>query len=199
VTRLVTATRERFGRIDVLVNNAGLGMRATVGEGRPADARQLFEVNFFGLLRCIQAVLPVMRQQDPGPFGVRGQIVNVGSILSAVATPRNSIYCATKYAVRALSDALRLEEKRNGIEVILIMPGYIDTPFFDNMIRYQGPARVSSLRGASPELVGRAIWRACRRHRREVIITAAAKLGALLKRLSPRLLDFGLARTSANP
>lgn len=194
VQQLIARTVAEFGRIDILVNNAGIGMRAAVADSRPEDLRQLMEVNFFGAVRCLQAALPVLRQQAPGPDGRRGQIVNVGSILSMLATPHNGFYAASKFALRALSDSLRLELQPEGIDVILIMPGYTDTPFFDCQIHYEGPARTTSMRGYPPQTVARAILRACTHHQREVVLTVPAKFGAWTKRFLPRLLDFSLAR-----
>jgi short-subunit dehydrogenase len=181
VARLVERSIAEFGRIDILVNNAGIGFRALVADSRPEDARRLMELNFFGALRCIQAVLPHMRQQGCG------QIVNIGSVLSAIATPRHS-----KFALRALSDALRMELHGTGIEVIFIMPSYTDTPFFDNQIRYSGPARISPIKGQHPSKVARAILNACRRHKREVVLTVSARIGVWMKRFTPRALDCAL-------
>jgi len=188
VAHLVEATISRFGRVDILVNNAGFGIRATIEETRPEDTRRLMEVNFFGALRCIRAMLPPMKNQR------HGQIVNVGSVLSVLSAPRNGIYSASKFALRALSDALRIELRDTGIDVILIMPGYIDTPFFENQIRYGGPARISPVKGHHPGKVARAILRACARREREVVLTTPAKLGVWTKRFAPRVLDFFLAR-----
>lgn len=189
VRQLVDRTFAEFGRIDILVNNAGIGIRAPVADTKPEDARLLMEINFFGALRCIQAVVPVMKRQGTG------QIVNVGSVLSMLATSQNGIYSASKFALRALSDALRLELHGTGIEVILIMPGYTDTPFFDNQIRYGGPARISPIKGQHPAQVARVILRACARHKCEVVLTVPARLGVWMKRFTPRLLDFALRHT----
>ena len=200
VERLFGAAIARFGRVDILVNNAGIGLRAAVMETRFEDARRVMEVNFFGALRCIQAALPHMIRQEPTlPRGPRAQIVNVGSILSAVATPYNSLYSASKFALRALSDSLRIELKRDVIDVILIMPGYTDTPFFDNLIRYAGPPRIASIKAQHPGKVARAILQACQRRKREVPLTAPGMLGVWMKRWLPGVLDQGLARTRHNP
>jgi NAD(P)-dependent dehydrogenase (short-subunit alcohol dehydrogenase family) len=190
VQRLFATTISRLGRVDILVNNAGIGIRAPVADTKPEDTRWLMEINFFGALRCIQAAVPEMKRQGAG------QIVNVGSVLSMLATSRNGIYSASKFALRALSDSLRLELHGTGIEVILIMPGYTDTPFFDNQIRYGGPARISPVKGQHPAKVARAILRACARHKREVALTFPGRFGILMKRFAPRLLDFGLRHTS---
>jgi NAD(P)-dependent dehydrogenase (short-subunit alcohol dehydrogenase family) len=188
VQHLVATAVERFGRVDILVNNAGFGMRATVEQTDLAAAQRLMDVNFFGALRCIQAALPHLRRQGGG------QIVNVGSILSVLATPRNSIYSASKFALRALTDTLRLELHGTGIDVILVMPGYTDTPFFENQVRATGPARIGPQWHVPPSSVARAILRACARRQREVALTLPGKCGVFLKRWAPRLLDYGLAR-----
>ena len=186
VRQLVERTISEFGRIDILINSAGIGLRAPVADTPLADAQHLMDVNFFGAIRCIQAVLPHMRRQGAG------QIVNVGSVLSVLATPRNAVYSASKFALRALSDALRIELHGTGVEVILIMPGYTDTPFFENMRRYGGPARTTSFRGQHPGKVARAIVRACARHQREVALTFEGRLGLWMKKYLPRVLDFSL-------
>jgi short-subunit dehydrogenase len=124
-----------------------------------------------------------------------GQIVNVSSVIGVVATPRNSIYCASKFALRALSDSLRLELHGTGIDVITILPGYTDTPFFDHQIRYDGSPRLSPFRGQSPDQVARVILRACRQRRREVALTAPGILGCWLQRFAPGLVEWSLRRS----
>ena len=189
VRRLVADAIAQFGRVDILVNNAGIGMRAPVAESPLDDAHCLMDVNFFGPLRCIQAVLPHMRQQGAG------QIVNVGSILSVVVATRNGVYCASKFALLAVSDTLRMELHGTGIEVISVLPAYTDTPFFDNMYRYGNVARMSPFPGQHPAKVARAILRGCARHKRQVVLTVSSRLAIWLKRCSPRLLDFIVRQT----
>ena len=184
---VATALRE-FGRIDILVNNAGLGQRGPFAELDFADARRVMEINFFALLRCTQAVVPVLSRQGGG------QIVNISSIVGVIATPQNSIYCASKFAVRALSDSLRLELRAAGIDVISILPGHTATPFFENQICTGGPSRFSSLHGQSPVRVAAVILRACRQRRREVVLTFLGTLGYWAKRLCPGFVDWCLSR-----
>ncbi len=190
VRRLVATTISKLGRVDIFVNNAGIGMRATVADMPIEDVRSLMEVNFHGPLRCIQAVLPHMQRQGAG------QIVNVGSVLSMVITPRNSAYCASKFALLALTDSLRLELHDTGIEAISVLPAYTDTPFFDHMFRYGGPTRISPFKGQHPAKVARAILRGCARHKRQVVLTFSARLGIWLRRFAPRLLDFAVRLTA---
>jgi hypothetical protein len=200
VHRLFRTVADQFGRLDILVNNAGIGLRAAVADTHPEDAQRVMDVNFFGALRCIQAALPVMKRQEPARSRApRAQIVNVGSVLSVIATPRNSLYSASKFALRALSDALRIELKSDGIDVILIMPGYTDTPFFDNVIRYDGSPRVASLKGQHPSKVACAILRACARRKREVVHSVPGMLGVWTKRWLPGILDRALARSRHDP
>ena len=186
VRQLIAAVVAQFGRLDILINNAGIGMRAPVADMPLDDVRYLMEVNFYGPLRCIQAVLPQMRKQGAG------QIVNVGSVLSIIVAPRNSAYCASKFALLALSDALRLELHGTGIDVISVLPAYTDTGFFEHMFRYGGPTRVSPFKGQHPAKVARAILRACAKRKRDVVLTVSAQLGIWLRRLAPGLLDFAV-------
>ncbi len=188
VRRLVDRTVAEHGRIDILINNAGAGLRALLTDVKLEDAHAVMELNFFGALRCIQAVLPVMQRQGAG------QIVNISSVIGVVATPRNSIYCASKFALRALSDALRLELSGTGIDVISVLPGYTDTPFFDQLIRYDGSPRLSPFRGQSPDKVARTILRACRHRKREIVLTLPGVVGCWLQRFAPWIVEFSLRR-----
>ena len=190
VRRLVATAISKLGRVDILVNNAGIGMRATVADMPIADVHSVMEVNFHGPLRCIQAVLPHLQRQGAG------QIVNVGSVLSMVVTTRNSAYCASKFALLALTDSLRIELHGTGIEVISVLPAYTDTPFFDHMYRYGGPTRMSPFKGQHPAKVARAILRGCARHKRQVVLTVSSRLAIWLRRFAPRLLDFAVRHTS---
>jgi len=117
----VNAIIKAEGRIDVLVNNAGFGSYGAVEDVTMDDARYQIEVNLFGLARLTQLVLPHMRGQK------FGKIVNVTSIGGKMATPLGGWYHASKFAVEGLSDSLRLEVKRFGIDVILIEPGGVKT------------------------------------------------------------------------
>ena len=112
----VSSTLEKFGRIDVLVNNAGIGYFAAVEESEVEQVRRMFEINFFGLAKMIQEVLPVMRHQRSG------HILNISSIGGLRSFPAVGFYNATKYAVDGLSEALAKETAPLGIKVTIIAP-----------------------------------------------------------------------------
>jgi NAD(P)-dependent dehydrogenase (short-subunit alcohol dehydrogenase family) len=117
VAATVAEAERSFGRIDVLVNNAGYGYLAAVEEGEEAEVRALFETNFFGLVAITKAVLPDMRARRAG------HIVNISSIGGLVANPSAGYYAATKFAVEGLSEALAKELEPLGIWVTAIEPG----------------------------------------------------------------------------
>ena len=123
----VAATKERFGRIDVLVNNAGYGYLAAIEEGEDAAVREMFEANVFGLVDMTKAVLPVMRKQRSG------LIVNVSSIGGLTSFAATGYYHGTKYAVEGISESLATEVKPLGIDVLIVEPG----PFRTN---WAGPS-----------------------------------------------------------
>jgi NAD(P)-dependent dehydrogenase (short-subunit alcohol dehydrogenase family) len=116
VAAAVKAAQARFGSIDVLVNNAGIGYFAAVEEGEAVEVRRMFDVNVFGLTAMIQAVLPSMRKRHSGC------IVNVSSLGGIRGMPALGQYCATKFAVEGLSEALRREVAELGIHVMVVEP-----------------------------------------------------------------------------
>ncbi|MFD1179624.1 SDR family oxidoreductase [Paenibacillus puldeungensis] len=117
----------RFHKIDILVNNAGYSIRGALEEINVESAKSMFDVNVFGIVNMIQAVVPEMRKRRSG------KIINIGSISGKFAQPINGAYCASKYAVEALSDALRLELCSHNIQVTVIEPGPIQTNFFKTL------------------------------------------------------------------
>jgi NAD(P)-dependent dehydrogenase (short-subunit alcohol dehydrogenase family) len=123
VERGLEKVRAELGPIEVLINNAGVGYYAVMEEIRMEDLRQQLETNFFGAVRLIQRVLPEMRGQK------RGCIVNISSIAGKYAFPLFGPYSASKFALEAMSDALRMEVRPFGIHVVLIEPGFIPTGF----------------------------------------------------------------------
>ncbi|MEU8110308.1 oxidoreductase [Nonomuraea muscovyensis] len=120
-----TAAVERFGGIDVLVNNAGRGLLGAVEEASDAEVRAVYDTNVFGLLNVTRAVLPVMRRQGSG------RVLNLSSIGGFRSVAGFGIYCSTKFAVEGISEAMRQELAPLGIHVTLVEPGYFRTDFLD--------------------------------------------------------------------
>jgi short-subunit dehydrogenase len=125
MTDAVAAVEQEAGPVGVLVNNAGYGLYGPVEQLPMDEIRREFETNFFGLVRLTQLVLPGMRRRG------RGRILNVSSMGGRITLPGGAFYHASKYAVEALSDALRMEVAQFGIDVVLIEPGPVKTPWND--------------------------------------------------------------------
>ncbi|WP_207460464.1 oxidoreductase [Azospirillum sp. SYSU D00513] len=136
VTASVKAAEERFGAIDVLVNNAGYGYQAPVEEGDDAEIRAMFEANVFGLAAMTRAVLPGMRARR------RGHIVNISSVAGFVGFPGSGYYAATKHAVEGLSDSLGREVEPLGIRVLCVEPGPFRTDWAGRSLK-QTPSRIA--------------------------------------------------------
>jgi len=117
VERVVDQILKVDGRLDVVVNNAGIALAGAVEDMDIAEAKAQFETNFFGVLRVCRAVLPAMRSQGSG------HIVNVGLLAGLVGLPFQGMYCASKFALEGMSEALRMEVRPFGIQVALIEPG----------------------------------------------------------------------------
>lgn len=152
----VQAGLEKFGRIDVLVNNAGYALRGAAEECSLEEALQEFDVDFFGPVRCIQAILPHMRERRSG------LIINYSSIAALSYTAGSPFYSAAKSALEAFSDSMRLEVEPLGVHVMVVEPGPFHTNFHDRSIRispndiadYAQTAHKRKLRLANPESAG---------------------------------------------
>jgi len=124
VSACLEALLDRAGRLDVLVNNAGIGLVGMVEETSLAECKAVFETNYFGVVRMIRAVLPVMREQGSG------LIINTSSVAGNIGVPYESHYCASKLAIEGLTRALRYEVASFGIKAVVVAPGYVRTNFY---------------------------------------------------------------------
>ena len=181
VRAMVEQAVREFGSIDILVNNAGLGLTGRVAELRADDLRYLFEVNLVGPLHCVQAVLPHMPQG--------GRIINVSSVLGKRAVPKVGGYCATKFALNALSDALRVEIAERDITVTSVYPGSTRTAFRENSRRTKDEKRGWRRKGVMPEEVAEKIARAAEKGGRDVYVTLPDRLFVNVSTLLPGLAD----------
>ena len=184
----IRQARETFGGLDILVNNAGIGALGRFEDARAENLRRIMEVNFFATAEMIREALPLLKQ------GRKPLIVNVGSILGHRAVPWSSEYCASKFAVAGLSESLRAEFSRLGVDVLVVSPGTTDTDFDAHRIQKQADAPWPKQRGVSAESVARATLRAIRRGRHEIIPNHRGRLLCWLNRFSPRLMDRLMAR-----
>ncbi len=189
VNAMVQRAIEEFGGVDVLVNNAGLGLNAPIAEGNLENMRYVLDVNLFGVIYAVQAVVPQMKKQGGGA------IINVSSVAGRIATPYNGIYSGSKAALNSLTDALRLELEEYGITVTAVYPGYTKTEFHTSSIReveLLAPSRL--VQGATGSAVGRKIVEATKRGSREAFVTLADAAAVTVKSFAPRLVDWGIRR-----
>ena len=196
VDRLLAQTLERFGRLDVLVNNAGRSMRGKLRDTTPEQFRDLMELNLIALVRCTRAALPHLLAQ-------RGHVVNIGSLAAKSAARWVGAYPATKFAVAAYSQQLRLEEGPNGLHVLLVCPGPVarkDARLYplegleDIPERARRPGAGVQVRAVAPEQIAQAILRACQRRQAELVFPAKARLLFALSQLFPSLGDWIVRR-----
>ncbi|HEY0736510.1 MAG TPA: SDR family oxidoreductase [Herpetosiphonaceae bacterium] len=162
-TKLVERVIDEWQRIDIVINNAGVGIQANIAELSPDLLQRVLAVNLLGPLQLVQAALPQMRRQGSG------MIVNVSSPVADLALPGVGGYAMSKAALDALSDTLRREEYRSGIRVATVYPGRIATNFDRARIRVGGSQRVGrSPISGSAERVAQAILHGVERRRRVV-------------------------------
>jgi uncharacterized protein len=186
VRAMVDDVAARWGSIDVLVNNAGRGLSATVEDTKPEEFRALLELNVMAVFTATQAVLPWMRRLG------RGHIINVSSIVGRRGVPFRGAYSATKFALGGLSEALRVELAGTGIHVSLVYPIGTATEFHDVESRRSGPGPHGPIQ--SSEHVARRILHCVRHPRAEVYPFRPSWLLSLASVVAPRLVDLGFRR-----
>ena len=186
----VERTLEKFGAIDVLINNAGIGLYGPSWSTSMEDARRLMELNFFALLGMIQLVAPHMRKRRSGT------IVNVSSIGGKMPLPWMTLYSASKYAVTGLTEGLRMELRADGVKTLLACPGYVTTGFQQNVLTGQAPASVVRARrqAITPAECAHAIRRGVERDARTILAPKAGWVLVAMARLFPRLVEARMAQ-----
>ncbi len=207
VSAAVSTVVQRAGRIDVLVNNAGAGVFGAAEETSTAQAQQLFDTNFFGLLRLTREVLPYLRAQRSG------RIINIGSVLGFLPSPYGSVYAASKHAVEGYSESLDHETREFGVRVSVVEPGYTNTAFEANATDADSPlGSYEAVRehvkkvitealhdGDDPQVVAQVVLKAATSRRPRLRYPAGpfAKRLALLKKFAPAgLLDNGIRKAN---
>jgi short-subunit dehydrogenase len=185
IQRMVQATLDRYGRIDVLFNNVGLGHDDVLVNIKSDDIRDEIHINLTAVIECAQAVLPVMLRQKSG------HIINTSSMAGLIATPGSSIYSATKFGVNGFSDALRRELRGSGIHVSAFCPGYTPTEISPDLKAIaEGRPNAPRIPGLMPiTYVAEQIARLIYRPRLRVIIPPSWKILVVLAFLFPSLAD----------
>ncbi|MGY0059390.1 oxidoreductase [Streptomyces sp. LZ34] len=195
VARVVERVIERFGRLDVLINNAGVGSAGAAEERSVAQDRQVFDINVFGLMRMTKAVLPHMRAQGSG------RIINISSVFGFVPAPYMAVYAASKHAVEGYSESVDHEVREHGVRVLLVEPAGTRTAFDAHVPRPDAPVPVYAKQrqifdqvlaegvegGDDPALVAKVIVAAATDAKPKLRYTAGATAGrvSVLRRIVP--------------
>ena len=189
VEQMIRSTKDRFGRIDVLVNNAGFGFLGSVESTPQSVVREIFDLNFEAPLLACQLVIPIMRAQGSG------HIINVSSVVGRRAMPFGGIYCATKFALNGISESLRVELKDSNIQVSTISPASTETEFGDHVRHGDVTTRFKSMGNVqSAEQVAIAIVRCIKDPKAEVYPNGLSRVLTWANALAPSLVDRVMAR-----
>ena len=190
IDRVISLTLHHLGRIDVWVNNAGHGLIDSVAHMDPAALRDMFETNFFGAISAMQAVLPLMKEQNSGT------VINVSSVAGHIPLPYSAGYSATKFALNAMGKAARIELRNRNVNVLTVCPGYVRTDFSTNAIRGRELKRVrpGTVRGITAERVARATVQGYLKQKREVIVPWTMHPVVKIYQLFPGLVERAMLR-----
>ena len=190
VQALAQETLKRFGRIDIWVNNAGFGLNDSVEKTDISQLRRMFDTNYFGVMECMQAAIPIMRQQGGG------DIVNISSVAGHICVAYMSGYGASKHALNGLGKAARMELSRHNINVLTVCPGYITTGFAKNMLKGSQQQRVGSsvAYGVGPDVVARDTLKGLLKRKRQVVTPARYWLFIKLQENAPGLVERAIRR-----
>ncbi|MGM0490328.1 MAG: SDR family NAD(P)-dependent oxidoreductase [Planctomycetota bacterium] len=185
---VLRTARETLGGLDVLINNAGVGAMGPFAMAGEERLRRIMEVNFFAPAEMMRGAVELLRA------GRQPMIVNVSSVLGHRAVPNKSEYCASKFALHGLSDAVRAELASSGIDLLVVSPSTTKSEFFDNVL--ENKSRPCSVTPAPmpADRVARLIARAIRHGRHEIILSPSGKLLVWLDRLFPPLANRLVAR-----
>ena len=186
--RAVQSAVEQLGGLDILINNAGVGATALVEDSTSETLRRIFEVNFFALFELTQLALPHLKK------GATPMVVNLSSIVGLRGVPHYGVYGAAKFAVTGLSETMRAEFSRHGIDVLLVCPGTTQTEFFDVLYQSTSAPTFPMHRPVTSEYVAIRIVRAMKQGKRKIIPYFPAALLDTLNRFCPWFVDKIMAK-----
>lgn len=184
---LAHKTAAEFGKIDVVINNAAIGVRDSVLELQVTEARRVMEVNYLGPLALIQTAVPYLKANPEG-----GLVINISSIVGRRAMPGIAGYCASKAALEKLAESLRLELWADNIRVSTVYPGVTVTRFNDNSLGSSQHGR-GRVQGVPPERVAQVILQTIRHEQRDVFITLFDRAFVTASAIWPGLMDLLLS------
>ncbi len=189
VKRMIHSAQNRFGRIDVLINNAAFGFYGSVENTPPDVVREIFDLNFDAPLIASQLAIPIMRAQGGG------HIINISSVAGKRGLPLSGIYCATKFALHGISEALRVELQDSGIDVSIINPSATQTEFGDNVRHGDVTQKFKAMGHIQPaEEVARAIVQCIKDPKVEVYPYRLSRFLAWANAVAPSLVDKIMTR-----
>lgn len=190
VAQLIERAIERFGGVDTLVNNAGMGLAARFEEQSLEEFRRVMDVNFWGAVYACKAAVPRMRAQAGG-----GLIINIASIMGKRGLPYETAYCASKFAMAGFSEALRTEVMAQGIDVSTIFPGAIESEIWETTNNRTGLDLASLLPKFPARELARIIVDDARLPQPEIVMALDAQVVGLLNTVAPGLMDFVLGQS----
>ncbi|HEU5188661.1 MAG TPA: SDR family oxidoreductase [Methylomirabilota bacterium] len=190
VAQLIERAIERFGSVDTLVNNAGMGLAARFEEQSLEEFRRVMDVNFWGAVYACKAAVPRMRAQAGG-----GLIINIASIMGKRGLPYETAYCASKFAMAGFSEALRTEVMAQGIDVSTIFPGAIESEIWETTNNRTGLDLASLLPKFPARELARIIVDDARLPQPEIVMALDAQVVGLLNTVAPGLMDFVLGQS----
>ena len=182
VEKMAKNVLETYGRIDVLVNNAGFVIYGKVNELSTEEIVAQMETNYFGMIHCTKVFLPQMLEQHSGHF------VNIASVGASFGVPGIASYCATKYAMLGFSEGLRHELEGTGIGLTVVSPIMVRTPLFDHP-SFENFSKFSTGISLSSETVAKAIIKASNSSRLEIVVPSMARAGIWFKQTFPYLIN----------
>ncbi len=191
---LINKTVEEYGKIDVLINNAGISMRAVFEDLDLGVIRELMDTNFYGAVYCTKFALPYLLKQ-------KGSVVSVSSISGLAPLPGRTAYCASKYAMDGFFNTLRLENMRKGLNVLIVHPGFTNSNIRSSALNKDGELQNKTPRKEhrmmAAEKVAHIILRATLKRKKNLILTLQGKMVVWLYHGFPRLMDNVLVNEMA--
>jgi len=193
--RLIEAAVEKYGTINILINNAGLSMRALFEDVDLKVLRRLMDVNFWGTVYCTKFALPYLVEN-------KGSLVGVSSVAGFHGLPARTGYSASKFAMHGFLETIRIENLKKGLHVMVIAPGFTATEIRKHALVANGEEQGASPRDEakldSPEYVAKWILKGIRKKKRNKLLTWDGRFTALLQRIIPTVVDHGYYRHMAH-